>query len=259
MSVVSILLGGLIKIDININKLICMSIIYIIIIIISEFLVNSINKNIIIGATTKEVIDRKLFNFKITDKDLDISEKIICKKSRDIKYKYTNEYKVESNTTGIDKERGVKDWYENTQNLSLYEAIFKCQKENINWDEKISKIHFSIITFVFIITFLLCLIISISAGIKNNDMRVIIPRFISFMPLYIILVREICSYFKLKTLINDIETQIYHIEKCKHISLDDLEDLQHMIYLRRKNTFAPFYIIHKVISKKYHLYRKATS
>lgn len=210
-----------------------------------------INRNVEIGAYTKEVIDCKLFEFDVKNRCKKFStgqlNEFAAHKKKDAAYL------CQVNNTGKDKPRGVRNWYGNRQYMDRNNAIYECQKENIWWDEKLSKIY--MITFIVISIITAVVIICIN---RNEILTTLIFSIIIPSTQLLIEVITQCVYFvKLMIYKGKVEMKCKEIEKdLSNVNKGDLEELQELILQRRLYKFFIPNKLHSLLSKKYHEVRE---
>ena len=212
-----------------------------------------IRKNIDIGASTKQLIDCKLFGLKYETYKKYTRDKIfefaISNRNRNKK-----EYLIQINNTGKDKPRGVKNWYEDRTGLDLNRAIYECQKENLWWDEKLCKIY--MIGFVAINVLSLIVIIAIN---RNETLTSILAAVIfPSLQIFVEVLTEFWSFIKILIYRGKIDERSTCIEKdLDNINLKDLERVQELIFERRLYKFLIPTNIHSIVSVKFHNWRES--
>lgn len=219
--------------------------------IISSFFIEKItNEKSSLAAEIQEYVDRKLFGFKFTQNRIEnYSIKEIKQKILEIVDANKDDCYEKINLNGNGKVKGVKDWYnEIPENLSRNEAIFKCQSQNIWWEEEMSRWY---------LNFLKINIIVVSAFIAIFLRKYLIP--------CILMLTELLSYFFIRfknykeytNIMKDIKAIKEHIENTNLKNIKGLEDLQEKIYKRRKADFKVPDWVHKLKSAKLHIkYKK---
>ena len=223
---------GIISIDI---KVIAITTIVLVII---ELIENYCIKN---ATNARNLFDDILFDFSIQNDSQYIVEKAykLCERRK-------KKYMIQKNNTGNDNPPGVKDWYTKNSGTSREEIIFKCQKENTKWDEKITNINKIIVSIIIIIAFITYILIN-----YNNSVKELLTGLAIAIELIIELVLLCNSYKKFNENLAKRNHEIDRIEK-KNIEINDLEDLQELIKERRILKLIPFNSIHKLISNRMH-------
>lgn len=218
------------------------------------FLRLQINKNIEIGAYTKEVIDCTLFDCDIKKNlkkftEVQLNEFAVRKKNKN-----KNEYLCQINNTGKDEPRGVKNWYEDRQQMDINSAVYGCQKENIWWDERLSKIYMGLFAFISLVIIVAMLIVNRNESIKFLIFTVVIPStqiVIEVVTQGVQLIKLIIYRAKVEMKCKGIEKNINNIRK------EDLEELQELILQRRLYKFLIPNKLHSILSRKFHEFREA--
>ena len=211
-----------------------------------------INKRINLAATTQELADRSLYGF---SKDIGnfngLAVEKISEEAKKIRDKDLEIYKVIINNKGTDTPPGVKDWYDDI-NISIprFEAILKCQKQNVYWDKKLIEMYR--------IFLCICIAIVILLGVImfwNRDMKNFIFTAITGLPILKIIILEIYNSNKYINYSKEIDGRISSIKAGDSINTVQLQELQAKIYERRRSGFTvPDYFHHKytkVIHKKF--------
>lgn len=93
---------------------------------------------VLIASDFRKLFDHNVFNLEgvcvdthnSLDRLIEFREKVIAKNPQ--------KYIIQLKNTGRDNPPGVRNWYDTTADLSGDAATFKCQKENVWWDKKIS-------------------------------------------------------------------------------------------------------------------------
>lgn len=198
------------------------------------------------GAVARELFDAELFEFKRPE-----NAELIYKNAHEISVLGGENAKKQMSNTGKDNPPGVKNWYDKYNVKDKNELIFKCQKENIYWDEKIMLIDkmawlilLAIISFFYLFT-------------KRNE--TLIHFLISLTSIIEILIKIcgiVCNYVKYE---NNMKLEKYNIikmEKANTITENELNELQELIKIRRNLNLIPFNSIHRLFSKKLHILLK---
>lgn len=193
------------------------------------------------AANARKLFDAILFDFSIQSDSQNVKEKAykMCNRKK-------KKFAIQKNNTGTDNPPGVKDWYTKNSGRSKEEIIFKCQKENTKWDEKITKINKVIVVSIIIIAFVIYICIN-----YNNSVGKLLTGLAIAIELIIELVLLYNSYRKFNM---NLAKRNYEIERIgkKSIEINDLENLQELINERRILKLIPFNSIHKLISIKMH-------
>ena len=245
LAIVNFLLGIVSKI-IDLHKEVFIIIIFIIILI-SKKLNNISYKYNDLASATQELIDRKLYGFKIESRFLEnhnASELISV--AKDLKEKYPQKYLTNISNSGTDKPNGVKNWYIKIYtSLTINEAILKCQKQNIYWDKYLIKCYENILKTLFVFIGIIFLILYWKQGVNNLVLGII-----SYFSILDILKNEL-SMAKKFTIHNiEIDSMISTSVNLGSINTDFLENLQSKIFSRRKSCFNVPSFIHKLKSIK---------
>lgn len=213
-----------------------------------------LNKNVEIGAYTKEVIDCTLFGFDIKKNLKSFTEDKLNEFAIRKKVKNESEYLCQINNTGKDNPRGVKNWYEDRQQMDMKKAIYESQKENIWWDEKLSKIYIGIFVIVSLAILSVIFIINRNQSIEFLLFTLLIP----LVPILSEIKMQVECWIKLKVYMGKVEIVCKRIEKnINNINKEDLEELQNLILERRLYKFLIPNKLHSIVSKKFHELREA--
>lgn len=220
-----------------------------IIALVSKYLKNLSCKSNDLASSTQELIDRKLYGFKIESRFLEnhnASELISV--AKDLKEKYPQKYLVEISNSGTDKPNGVKNWYTKIySNLTVDEAILKCQKQNIYWDKYLIKYYKNILNILYVFIGIIFLILYWNQGVNSFVLGII-----SSFSIFDLLKNEL-SMTKKFTIHNlEIDSMISASVNLGSINTDFLENLQSKIFSRRKSCFNVPSFIHKLKSIKLH-------
>lgn len=100
-----------------------------------------------LGADTKELIDRTLFEFALPAQH-DFSKDKIVELAINEKQKNRKEYEIAVKNTGEDKPKGVRNWYSEKQATNPHDEILLCQKENRWFDNSISTTYTYLCLFI---------------------------------------------------------------------------------------------------------------
>lgn len=203
--------------------------------------------NIETSAITKEYIDSKIFDMTIGTGSLEMSFQKIREKAEIEIANNREKYIYQISNNGMGNPPGVKDWYATHESSTHFENVFKCQKENIWWDQKITKIYKMCL--------LLCLIISlfaVSIIVKNWELSEIFDYILKFEILLTIVFIEINKIYKYSTLSNRIDGVVEVIESNALYNEISINILQKLIFQRRGNGLNPPDIIHRINSINFH-------
>lgn len=215
----------------------------------SKYLKNLSCKSNDLASSTQELIDRKLYGFKIESRFLEnhnASELISV--AKDLKEKYPQKYLVEISNSGTDKPNGVKNWYTKIySNLTVDEAILKCQKQNIYWDKYLIKCYKNILNTLCVFIGIIFLILYWNQGLNSFVLGII-----SSFSIFDLLKNELSMTKKFTTHNLEIDSMISASVNLGSINTDFLENLQSKIFSRRKSCFNVPSFIHKLKSIKLH-------
>lgn len=215
----------------------------------SKYLKNLSCKFNDLASSTQELIDRKLYGFKIESRFLEnhtASELISV--AKDLKEKYPQKYLVEISNSGTDKPNGVKDWYTKIySNLTVDESILKCQKQNIYWDKYLIKCYKNILNTLCIFIGIIFLILYWNQGVNSFVLGII-----SSFSIFDLLKNELSMTKKFTTHNIEIDSMISASVNLESINTDFLENLQSKIFSRRKSYLNVPSLIHKLKSIKLH-------
>ena len=162
----------------------------------------------------------------------------------DIKvYELKNDFYINEESIGLEIEKykykdwnRKKNWYNDYKKLDKNEAIFYCQKENIDWTNNLSKKYVTFLKICFSIMLILSII---SFIIINDSISHVISVFVICLPLF-----TYCysGSFKIKNdnialkEINDYASKI-ELDIKNGIDEKKLENLQWMLFYYRKNKY----------------------
>lgn len=215
----------------------------------SKYLKNLSCKSNDLASSTQELIDRKLYGFKIESRFLEnhnASELISVAKN--LKEKYHQKYLVEISNSGTDKPNGVKNWYTKIHpNLTVDEAILKCQKQNIYWDKYLIKYYKNILNTLCVFIGIIFLILYWNQGVNSFVLGII-----SYFSIFDLLKNELSMTKKFTTHNLEIDSMISASVNLGSINTDFLENLQSKIFSRRKSCFNVPSFIHKLKLIKLH-------
>ncbi len=214
----------------------------------TNFLQNMINSTIQLGASTKELIDRTLFNFTIPKEIGGYTKEELYERAIKERDKHTKEYATAIKNTGRDKSKGVRNWYEGIMNKEGNEAILACQKENAWYDKKISRAYAGVCV-VILIALISLIILFIQKNSQGFPILVIIC---SYMSLLRKIYTDLKKYQAVKNYALSMEVAIENAEISSELTSDVLDRLQKYIYQRRLIHFTPFNLIHSFYALKLH-------
>lgn len=193
------------------------------------------------GASLKELFDNKLFVINTNNKNLDK----LCKEYiYDVFKKNNKNYysQIESDVQG--NLPGLKNWYEICENKNEIDSILYMQKQNLYWDESLSKKYNLFLNASCLFVFCMFILFAIISDYNPIEMLA-----------GMIYLKTIVEYryekHKSYVLINN------NMIKCITImeradSFDDVIEIQKMINLRRNENFNPPNILHKIFAKEMH-------
>lgn len=211
------------------------------------YLQGYIQKTVQLGADMKELIDRTLFGFDVTgsigghDKS-HLYEAAINEQQNDLK-----NYNIAIKNTGTDKPKGVKNWYERSSNKDGNEAILQCQKENIWYDKKISRLH-AIICGIALAAIVILFVVSYGQLSFISFLLVVC----SYASLVIKIIADLLQYLEFKKYSLQAEVTVQAIEKGDVLTTKMLMNLQDYIYKRRATNYITYNFIHTILSPKLH-------
>ena len=193
------------------------------------------------GASLKEFFDDKLFGFNRKNKELDIHcEEYVL----DVLKKNRKNYHSQIENDGQGNSPGLKDWYQIINNKNKINSILHMQKQNLYWDEYLSKKYVQCLTCMCIGILAIFLII---CYILDYNIFDIIAGIIYF----IVLIEYICKKNQSYSSINNNMIKCFTIvEKVK--TIDDIIEIQNIINSRRREIFNPPNILHKIFAKELH-------
>lgn len=143
------------------------------------------------------------------------------------------------------------NWYEDTTKLSMDEAIFYCQCENLRWTRKLNK-HYYLLLSILLFIYLLFVIIVLTAN-RDSFSRCISAILIS-SPLISFLITSYISAYKDNKKVNNLNNELVVIKTKQQNIIDygnNLVALQEMLYDYRCNhTLIPNFI-YKITKAKY--------
>lgn len=213
--------------------------------VIGEYL---IQKAIILGAAFRKCIDYNLFDLNANEY-YGYNESKLFEKSFWICDIRKKDSKIRMSNTGTDAIRGVKEWYTDIETfLDGNKLIFKCQKQNLFFDQKISATHRN-----FFYAILAVIIVVLIIIYRNQTIINMIIALLPTIPLIIKVFKEIVTFRKYNKLVDkvnilkdDIEDDIENVNRSEIIRIQDCIDE------RRKMNFVPINKIHNSKSMKLH-------
>lgn len=203
-----------------------------------------------LAVAIQEYIDRKLFGFGFEKNQIDDYRiKDIQQKIQEIIDKHKKECYKQIHAKGDEKDRGVKDWYnEISDSLPRVNAIFKCQIQNTWWERELSKWYLNFLRFNIIIMFLISVILL---------WNYLVPCLLILSELVVYFINRCISYKEYEDISKDIKAVQEYIENTNSMSLKGLEDLQEKIYKRRKIDFRiPDWVYNLKSNKLHEKYKK---
>lgn len=221
----------------------------------SLFLDSCINKKVNLAATTQELADRTLYGFSKEVSDLGgLTEEKIYEVAKNKRDSDEARYRVIINNKGTDIPPGVKGWYDDiSDDIPKFDAILKCQKQNIYWDQKLIMAYRKVL---YICIFILA-IVSI-AIFWNKDVKNIIVTIITGLPMLKIIICEIYNSHKYINYSKEMDARINSIKEGDSINTKQLKSLQVEIYRRRKSGFnVPDYFHHKYTNTLHNKYKNS--
>lgn len=194
------------------------------------------------GAAFKKLFDYGLFGFETSDDYNGFCEKDLKLTIGKIITRYHKSYQKQISHSGTDKPKGVKDWYNNIlSELSLDDAIQKCQQENLYFDTSLV----AITQWSYIVSLVLIIIVLMVFNSELPFFEVFI-NMCSMISLLIKIVMEIFGVIKLKITLNIIQS-------LSHNSTLEPQVIQKMIDERRNVDVPIPAIIYKIKSGFLHL------
>lgn len=195
-----------------------------------------------LGSALKKRFDYILFGFEVSDGYDGFCENDINRNIGKIITRYPKSYQKQISHSGTDKPKGVKDWYNNiSSELSLDEAIQKCQRETLYFDTTL--VNFA--QWVYIILFALIIIILMLLNLESSLFEVFI-NVCSMISLFIKLGTEIFSTIKLNATVSLIKSLSYN-------NMLEPQVIQRMIDKRRNADVIIPRIIYMINSRFLHL------
>lgn len=199
-----------------------------------------VNKFTMIAAGTRQLFDYELFSFGKPTTFAGIKEKDILTKASEEKQRNKKKYQYQIGHTGVDKEKGVKDWYRINPSWDDKTAIHKCQQQNPVFDKKLSWVVSA--AFYAILFFGTIIVIVLN---QNTTVYNLILNGCSIVPLLTKVVETLWDIHKLN--------QIIDIEDERLSSLDlSLIRAQEKIDERRRFAFVIPNFLYKIMSDKLH-------
>lgn len=142
------------------------------------------------------------------------------------------------------------NWYSDYSKLTKEEAIFMCQKENVDWTTRTSKNFIILLCLVFFLSLIPIVIGFVVSGYTLNRLlssMMIVSPFVSFV------ISSIFAVMKENKAVYELEIKLSnYIELLKHnvLNNDKLVQLQSYIYLYRKDKFLIPDFFDKLFYKK---------
>lgn len=195
------------------------------------------NQSINYGSKFREIFDNYVFGFSNNlELDEELKEKMI-KASK----KHAVNLSIQKKNTALDNPPGVRNWYKTDIDLTDYDAIFTCQKENKKWEKRlfIWSILFRIVLFIGFVLFLLIIV-----SLKNVTLCQVILSSILLFRIFSRLWLNI-KYFILNNSIDGVISTL-EIEK----SEKQIIYLQSKINEKRRMGVVGVNFIYKLLAKK---------
>ena len=200
-----------------------------------------LNRSIEIGAYTKELFDRLLFELPINSSNWKMKPDEIRVSACKFKRKKHEKFIIACTNTGTDEPRGLKDWYTEIQSSNHNQAILNCQNENIWWDKQISDKFWSVLLAIAVVVFLSFCIFN-----RNKSLfELVIPIF-SNITLVLKLIDDLIVHKRFNDHQIKMNTTLECLRKKAKASKQDVESLQELILLRRQMRYLPFDFLHKI-------------
>lgn len=216
-------------------------------IILFEFLADRSQK---IGAVTKGYIDDILFGMNNTYDEYSLSrirELVIIYKG-----KYPKQYQVQINNTGKDDPPGIRDWYIVAQGDNKNIIVYKCQKQNVWWNGKLSRLY--LYTLISIIGFL-AVIFLLALSVLNISIKSVALMYFANLGIVVKALKDVISGYRYYSYYTKANEDIIMIDKTLDESIitnSQINMLQGNINKIRKIQFLVPDFLHKLMSKKYH-------
>jgi len=214
---------------------------------IALFAYSKLKKNIIIGAYTKELFDRSLFDLPVKSRNWKIKPNEIKEMAYKLKLKHSEKFQLASINSGEDKSRGLKDWYTKNSFSNKNKSIFTCQSENIWWDKNIS-VKYKIVLSVMAVIALLGLFLT---NINKSLLEITISLF-SNITLVIKLIDDLVIQQKFNDHHKKVEVLLENIREKTKPNKQDIEKIQEQLLLRRSMSYLPFDFLHKINRFNFH-------
>lgn len=209
------------------------------------YIENNINKFSKIAAATQELIDRTLYGLNLEDYNFNgLSKEDINRIKEKIIKKNRKNYIVIVNSSGKDKPKGVKDWYCVNENLDLGKAIIECQKQNVDWDNKLIKTYKAILLFTLLMIFILLTIAYRNKSVENLTLLVL-----TLVPLIREIIIDILNIENTININSEITVMINTLERNNSFKYKEIKLIQSKIYNRRQYGFQAPDIIHTIFLK----------
>ena len=201
------------------------------------------SKAICLGAAFKKYFDYCLFDLS-TDNYCGYSEMQLIEKSLCICKMRKKDSEMRTRNTGTDKIRGVKDWYTGTETyVDGSNLIFKCQTQNVWFDQKISNIQKWFFRSILIIT-----IITLIVTNYKNTVEILMLTVLTALSLILKTIKELRSYKNFDKLMIKIDV----FNNKSNIDNNDIKHIQSYIDERRSMNFVSINKIHDILSTSLH-------
>ena len=207
-----------------------------------------LNKNVKLGAYTKELFDRTLFDLPLDSLSWEIKPDEIRDMAYQLRLKYPAKFNIACKNSGEDKPRGLKDWYTRISTSNHNKSIFSCQNENIWWDKKISEKYRIVLSAmaIFVLTGLLF-------TYYNKSLLDLIIVLFENTALVLNFIDDFLIHIKFHDHHIKMDTLIENIRKKSKPSKNDIENIQKQIFIRRSMRYLPFDFLHKINRFKFHI------
>ena len=158
--------------------------------------------------------------------------------------RHKSDAEISIRNTGTDVPPGIRNWYEfkNPINDEAH-AQYECQKQNVWWNKKM--VNNRLVIFSIIAIFLISVLVILLAVFHVNKWAIIV----CMAGLILKFLGRIEDHYKYHKTSISIDTLLAHAEK--HLSSDDIHDLQNLINDRRYIQVLEINFIHKFKAKKY--------
>lgn len=203
-------------------------------------------KSICIGADTKNLIDSILFKFDYCD----VRKKELFANAVHLKEKHKKKYVEQTTHTGIDQIRGVKDWYDQYGESNHSKVILMCQKDNLNWSEKLSNYYLKMVAILLMTSIVVAAFVIYTYGFKD----IVLSIFLLTISTILIKFIESCqeySLFKHAIISGNAQADLF-INLSREPVVEELLIVQKQINQTRTSGFLIPDWMHKIKSKKLH-------